>query len=306
MLSRLTSCGTLLDVMLPNFFVIGAYKSGTTSLNQYLAAHPEIFLPRVKEPSYFAFAGVRQANLTLVYRNSVKSLAEYQDLYRNATAHIAVGDVSPEYMTSQIAALEIHRLVPNAKLIAILRDPVERAYSDFLMYRRDGIEKEIDFAKALERQTERASRSDPTGFYVSTGFYGEQLARYYERFPSSQIKVFLLEELQSDSLQVLSEIFEFLGVDPYFIPDDLSIHNRSGVAPNKLISTVFKYRELVKPLASWLLPERARGALRRKLEANLTKPPIPQDVSRTLRDTYRADVRLLESLTGKSCGNWLS
>ena len=207
--------------MLPNFLVIGAYKSGTTSLYRYLAQHPQVFVPRVKEPSYFAYAAAEQEANTVVSRKSVKTLTEYESLFREASRYVAIGDVSPEYMTSPIAAQAIKKSVPHARLIAILRNPVDRAYSDFLMYRRDGKEKISDFAKALEMQADRALEGDPTGFYISTGFYGEQLRRYYEIFPASQIKVFLMEELQSDSSRTLSQMFQFLGVDSNFVPDNL-------------------------------------------------------------------------------------
>ena len=291
--------------MLPNFFVIGAYKSGTTSLYQYLSQHPQVFVPRVKEPSYFAFAAAGQEGNTQVFFKSVKTLTEYETLYKDASNFVAVGDVSPEYMTSPIAAQIIRKNVPHARLIAILRNPVERAYSDFLMYRRDGREKQTDFAKALDMQAERASKRDPTGFYVSTGFYGEQLARYYESFPAAQIKVFLMEELQTDALSTLSQMFEFLRVDQTFVPDNLTIYNRSGIASNYLVNKLFQYRSFVAPLARRLIPGKLRTRIRNKLEDNLKKPPLQPEVRQSLKETYRADVHLLERLTGKACRHWL-
>ena len=121
--------------------------------------------------------------------------------------------------------------MPHAKLIAILRNPVERAYSDFLMYRRDGKEKLGDFARALDEQSDRAARQDPTGFYVSTGFYGRQLARYYDLFPADQIRVYLLEELTADSTRVLCRMFEFLGVDAAFVPGDERLQHLLATSP---------------------------------------------------------------------------
>jgi hypothetical protein len=291
--------------MLPNFFVIGAYKSGTTSLYQYLSQHPQVFVPRVKEPNYFAFAAAGQDGNTPAFRKSVRTRAEYESLYEEATHFAAVGDVSPEYMTSPIAAQMIRQNVPHAKLIAILRNPVERAYSDYLMYRRDGIEQLTDFAKALEMQAERASKSDPTGYYISTGFYGEQLARYYEIFPAAQIKVFLMDELQSKGPRTLSQMFGFLGVDPAFVPTDLTIYNRSGVASNYLLNRLFQYRSVIAPLARRLVPGAWRARVRQGLEARLNKPPLQPAIREFLVETYRTDVRLLERLTGLSCRHWL-
>lgn len=291
--------------MLPNFFVIGAYKSGTTSLFHYLSQHPQVFVPRLKEPSYFAFAAAEQNANTAVFRKSVKTLSEYEQLFQGSSNYAAIGDVSPEYMTSPVAARAIKNSVPHARLIAILRNPVERAYSDFLMYRRDGKEPLADFAKALEVQAERASKWDPTGFYVSTGFYGEQLARYFELFPAAQIKVYDLEDLQSSATRTLSHIFDFLGVDSTYVPRDLEVYNRSGVAPNLLVNTLFRYKSQIAPLARLLVPGKFRTAIRRKFEAGLSKPPLQPEARRTLVETYRADVNLLEKLTGQSFRHWL-
>lgn len=292
--------------MLPNFFVIGAYKSGTTSLYQYLSQHPQVFVPRVKEPNFFAFAADDAEDRSRLRAQSVTTLEEYEALYETASHSIAVGDVSPEYMTCHTAARSIRSMVPHAKLIAILRNPVERAYSDYLMYRRDGREQQTSFAEALEKQPERAARGDPTGSYISTGYYGQQLARYYDLFPAAQIGVFLMEDLQADGPRTLSRIFEFLGVDPTFVPDNLAIHNRSGVASNVLVSTIFRYRTFLAPLARRLLPSRLRLGIRRRVEDYLTKPPLPPQVTQMLNDIYRPDVLLLEQLTGRSFMHWLT
>ena len=291
--------------MLPNFLVIGAYKSGTTSLYRYLAQHPQVFVPRVKEPSYFAYVAAEQEANTVVSRKCVKTLAEYESLFRKASRYVAIGDVSPEYMTSPIAAQAIKKYVPHARLIAILRNPVDRAYSDFLMYRRDGKEKFSDFAKALEMQSDRALEGDPTGFYISTGFYGEQLRRYYDIFPASQIKVFLMEELQTDAPRTLSQVFQFLGVDSDFVPDNLTIYNRSGVASSYVASKLFQYRSIVAPMARRILPDGLRTRIRRGFEDRLKKAPLKSEIRQMLKEVYRADVRLLEQLTGKSCRLWL-
>jgi hypothetical protein len=181
---------------------------------------------------------------------------------------------------------------------------VERAYSDFLMYRRDGRERESDFAIALALQAERAARSDPTGYYVSTGFYGEQLARYYECFSATQIMVVTLEALQTDVRITLGKIFSFLGVDPLFVPEKLAVLNRSGVTSNVLVSKVFQYKQYLAPVTRRLVPEGIRIAIRRKLEDKLEKPSLSPDIRRMLAETYRPDVQLLERLTGMSFDQW--
>jgi hypothetical protein len=290
--------------MLPTFLVIGAYKSGTTSLYRYLAQHPQIFLPRMKEPSYFAFAGAGIEGASLVYRRSIKTIAEYEGLFDEATGYTAIGDVSPEYMTSPVAARAIRTHVPTARLIAILRNPVDRAYSDYLMYRRDGTEGNTEFGEALKHQAARASMGDPTGNYISSGLYGEQLERYYKLFPREQIKIISMDRLQSDGPQTLSQIFRFLGVNEHFIPKDLAIYNRSGVTSNYLVSKLFQYRRFVSPLMRRLLSENLRILIRHKFESSLERPPLNPAVKRSLVEAFRNDVLLLEQLTGQSFRNW--
>jgi hypothetical protein len=173
------------------------------------------------------------------------------------------------------------------------------------MYRRDGRERIADFATALEMQDERGANGDPTGFYISTGFYGKQLARYYDIFPPAQIKVFLMEELQSDGPRALSQMFGFLGVDAAVVPDTLKSYNRSGVASSHLVNKFFQYRRIVAPLARQIVPHKFRASIRRKFEDKLEKPPLQPEIREMLRDTYAADVRLVERLTGKACGHWL-
>lgn len=292
--------------MLPNFFVVGAYKSGTTSLHLYLEQHPEVYVSPVKEPNFFAFGAVGFADASMAFRKSVKTLAEYENLFERAAGFVAIGDVSPEYMTSTVAARAIRSKIPHAKLIAILRNPVERAYSDFLMYRRDGREPETDFLKALDQQAERAARADPTGHYVSSGFYGEQLARYYDIFPADQIKVVLMEDLEASGRHTLSQVCAFLGVDASFTPASLAIHNRSGEASNVLIRTIFQHKDFLAPIAKRVIPEGLRNSIRLKLESKLKKPSLRPDIKSMLAQTYGADVRLLERLTGKSCHHWLT
>jgi len=291
--------------MLPTFFVIGAYKSGTTSLYRYLGQHPQIYVSPIKEPSFFAFGASGHSDSSAAFRKSTKTLAEYEQLFAHAEGFSAIGDVSPEYMTSRIAARNIHNRVPHAKLIAILRNPIERAYSDFLMYRRDGLEPECDFSKALDLQSTRALSADPTGHYVSTGFYGSQLARYYDAFPSSQIKVVLMDELEADALQTLSHIFSFLSVDPAFVPANLAVHNRSGETSNAIVGKIFQYRTFFSPIARTIIPDGIRTTVKLKLESYLNRPALNPADRRFLKMQYAEDVELLESLTGKSCRHWL-
>ena len=169
------------DVALPNFLIIGAAKAGTTSLYRYLEQHPEVYMSPVKEPKFFALGGER-----LDYRGpgdearmrgaSVTSLEDYRELFRGVSTETAVGEASTLYLYSERAAARIKHHVPDVKLIAVLRNPVDRAYSDFLHLVRDGIEPLTDFPQALEAEESRIrSRWAPMWHYRRRGFYHPQL-----------------------------------------------------------------------------------------------------------------------------------
>jgi hypothetical protein len=287
---------------LPNFLVIGAYKSGTTALDAYLRQHPDVFLPSLKEPSYFAFAGGR-AGPRPVPRAAVTDAARYARLFDGARGQRAVGEVSPEYLAHPGAAEAIRRELPDAKLVAVLRDPAERAYSDYLMYRRDGRER-LDFGAALDAQAARAATGDPTGFYVATGFYGEQLARYFERFPAEQIRVHVFEDLVAAPEVVLADVFRFLGVDDAFVPDDLGGRNAGGIPRNAAHRVLMRARAAAGPLVRPMVPTTLRARIDRRLQRSLARPAMPAEARRRLVELYRDDVARLEGLIARDLHTW--
>lgn len=288
---------------LPNFLVIGAYKSGTTSLHHYLSQHPEVFLPQVKEPNYFAFANTPESSHP-AYPASVKTYPEYERLFVGAEGAKAIGEVSPEYMTTSASARIIFDTVPSVRIIAILRNPIERAYSDYLMYRRDGRETEADFSQALNLQDERFENGEPTGYYIRTGYYAAQLKAYYTLFSPRQIKIILFEDLITEPLTTLRELFEFLEVNPDFVPDRLEVYNRSGIPGNQGLRALTSRRvqRFLKPL----LPSSLRPIVRRWVENSLTKPPMSSAARRMLLESYREDIFALQALIGRDLAHWLT
>ncbi|EPZ44556.1 hypothetical protein N007_10785 [Alicyclobacillus acidoterrestris ATCC 49025] len=148
--------------LLPNFLVIGAAKAGTTALYRYLSQHPEVFMPSIKEPNYFALAN-REVRFQgpgddRTNRSSITRFADYQALFDEADGYQAVGEASPMYLYTADAANRIHDLIPNVKLIVILRDPVERAHSAYLHLRRDEREPLANFADAIAAEEERIAK----------------------------------------------------------------------------------------------------------------------------------------------------
>jgi Sulfotransferase family len=293
--------------VLPNFFIVGAAKSGTTALYRYLRQHPDVYLPDVKEPRFFSYdpddrtryAGPRAGQLI---DSVVKDRAAYEALYDAAGGESAIGDVSPAYLPSPIAAGRIRAAVPHARIVAILRDPVERAYSHFLDNVGSGWEPETDFERVLDlREQRRGERWWRKWDYVDNGFYAAQLERYFEAFEPDRIRIYLYEELRADTHGLVSDLLSFLEVDPSVALDMSGRHNVSAVPRSRgvqrLLSAPAPVRQAVRPL----VPTRLRSRVRR---GNLHRPQMPAVARARLREIYRQDVERLEALIGRDLSAW--
>lgn len=293
---------------LPDFLVIGAYKSGTSSLQQYLRAHPEIFVPEFKEPRFFAFdgdAGSAAADNPM-YQGAIVDLAAYEALFDPAGNAKAVGEVSPEYLKHGPSAERIKARIPEAKLIAVLRNPVTRAFSDYLMYRRDGRETETDFQAALDAQPTRLAAGEATGQYLVTGNYADQLEVYYDQFDRSQIKVVLQDDLVTDRDGTMAELYAFLGVDPTVSVAPEPNLNQSGVFTDPVSRSLYAARRRLAPLARNIVPGSVKQKIDQRFEARLTKPELDPAAERWLEDYYRDQVARTAELTGLDLSRWIA
>jgi hypothetical protein len=303
---------------LPNFLVIGAMKSGTTSLYHYLKQHPQIYMSSIKEPNFFALEGSdldfngaegKEKIQRWVKRESVTSIDEYRTLFREAaTSETAIGEASPMYLYSTQAPYRIKQYVPEAKLLTILRNPVERAYSAFLYMTRDGREPLDEFAEALDAEEARIRDNwEWIWHYRSTGFYSTQLERYFNTFDRDQIRIYLYEDLRSNLHGVLRDIFRFLEVDETFVSDTSLKHNVSGTPSRGLLPRLVFRRNPIKTALKPLLPL----GLRRRLLVSLRSrylneaPPLAPRTRSELLEVYRDDILRLEGLIERDLSGWL-
>jgi hypothetical protein len=217
---------TTQNMLRPTFLIIGAYKSGTTSIHNYLKQHPQVFMSRIKEIRFLTYAGHQIAPLSAVEFASlgwsVQLLADYEALFADATETQARGDVSPSYLAfAKQSILGIKTYAPTAKLIAILRQPADRAYSSYVYLVRSRLEEELDFRRALQLEADgRLSRLDgKQRRNFNESFYFDALQLYFQVFSREQIRVYLYDDLQNDSAWVMQDIFSFIGVDETFKPN---------------------------------------------------------------------------------------
>ena len=296
--------------MIPNFFIVGAAKSGTSSLYHYLRLHPDIHMSSIKEPHFLCshhfpkqFTGPGDEGFSA---SVVRNQADYFKLFEPPTPASVLGEGSVYYLYYPDAAEKIQVLNPNAKIVILLRNPVERAFSAYMHAVRDGRET-LSFEKALEAEPKRKQNGyQPLWWYREIGLYSEQVQRYLERFPAGQIRIFLYEELQ-ETPRLVKACLKFLGVDET-VPIDTSIrHNVSGVPKSRAIYNFFARPNPLKNFIKPLFPENlARKLGERAKGLTLKKDKIPGAVKADLQRYYKQDIQKLETLIERDLSKWLA
>ena len=289
---------------LPTFLVIGVAKAGTTALYQHLKAHPGIFMAPVKEPNFFSFDAKKQDAI-------VTHLDDYRALFEGIRDETAAGEASPRYFHSPEAPARIAARIPEVRLVALLRHPVERAYSHYLDMMNSGAFAPRPFAEVFREKAssvETWSREPFACYGFQLSFYHASLKRYFDVFPRERIRVYLFEDYVAEPRAVLGDLYRFLGVDDGFVPDLETRHNPThGVPRSALLHKTVMRSNLLKTVAQKLLPQ----AVRRKVAGLLlrglrTKKPA---LSPALRDAftavYREDILKTQALIGRDLSLWL-
>ncbi len=295
----------------PSFIVIGAARSGTTALYQYLQRHPDIFMSRIKEPNYFAFEGCpldfKGPGAEFV-NNSIASWEDYCALFANAPPDAKTGEASPLYLYSQQAPACIKRRLPQVKLIAILRNPIEQAYSHYLYARAQMIEPLANFEEALAAQPSRLGKNwQPMFQYSEFPRYAEQLARYFEHFDREKIKIFLYEDYLKDPQSVLREIFAFVGVDSAFSPVLAPHVNMGGNPQSVFIQWLIMRPNPISRIFRALLPLATRRKIRDVISRkNVDREEIPTAARILLWAALREDITQLQTLIGRDLSHWFA
>lgn len=265
-----------------------------------------------KEPHFFSFGGYPFEPVKV--RNSVHSMKKvdswegYLSLFEKVPEEaIAIGEASASYIYAEKAPALIKEKIPDVKLIAILRNPVDRAFSNFTRCVRDGCEITLDFQKALKLEDERM-RSDwyPKWFYKTKGYYYQQLKRYYELFDQDQIMICLYDDLTSRQSELIRELFSFLGVDEEFQPDVSQRHNQSRLVKNQQIDQLVRKRSRLKDIARSLVSSQVlsfASTLAKRM--NSRELQMREETRRHLLNEYREDISKLEGLINRDLSIWL-
>ncbi len=301
---------------IPDFLVIGAGKSGTTSLDNYLKQHPSIFIPTIKEPNFFGYETSTKDDFKDEpeelnhFNQSITTLEEYLELFANAKPGQIKGETSNTYMYHETAPGRIKHYNPGMKLVAILRQPVSRLYSRYLHLAREG--RQPALATCFDKNSIWWKRND----LIKEGFYYRNLSKFYNEFPEKNIKVILYENFNRDPNGVLFEIFEFLGVDPAFQPNTDARFNQSGFVKNKGLDMLYGQKSPFLGLIKKVLPEMAIGRIRESpffqktinslRGKNLVRPQLDSAIQqRLLKEVYLQDIEELQDLIKQDLRHWL-
>ena len=287
----------------PNFFIVGGRKCGTTSLYGLLKGHPEIFMPAKKEPHFFG---------SDVHARACFSQKDYLALFSKAAGQKRVGEASTGYLYSKRAAAEIHEFDPAARIVIMLRNPVDAMYSLHSEYVFSAVESIEDFESALAAETRRKRENYRPPPAVAMEFlyyrewvkYAEQIRRYFDAFGRENVHVIILDDLQKNAAGTLRETLGFLGVRTDFEPD-LRIRN-----PNKLPRSRILQRYLLNPTRT--LPGLARhipgNALLRGLVWLNTeygpRPKMSPELRRRMAEEFAPEVERLSELLGRDLSHW--
>ncbi len=303
---------------LPDFLVIGAPKAGSTAVHQALVLHPQLFLSTPKEPKYFLTdneaprrADHRGPGDAHSAREWVWSRGDYERLFDPAPPGALRGESTPFYLWDRAAHVRIAETVPQAKLIAIIRDPVDRAYSNWTHLWCDGLETEPDFLTACRKEGERiAAGYAPFWRYLELGRYGEQLGHLFEVFPREQVHVLRYKELVDEPERTLDAIFGFLGVQQGLVRE-VPTSNLSGWAEHSLVNSALRGTIRAGAALGSHLPPQLWRRVERSLVATLRRrhaqrPRLADDARRELVEHFRTDVAELQDLLGREFQDWLS
>lgn len=300
---------------LPDFLVVGAPKAGTTALHAALSRHPGLYLSPVKEPKFFLTDGPPPTRGgpgdVLTYREHIWQRERYEALFEAAPAGMPRGESTPLYLYDPAAMRRIHALIPEVRLIVIVRDPVERAHSNWAHLWSAGLEPVGDFVAACGEEDRRiAAGWAPFWHYTGLGRYGEQLARAFSLFGREQVLVLRYRLLIDEPIATLDKICAFLGVQTGVLTE-IPRENVTAHPERTLGHRVVSLGMRAGDALGRLLPGSAATSATHRMERFLQRhrrerQPLGWEQRQALLPRFADDIRLLETVLGEDFGDWLA
>ena len=283
---------------IPNFFIVGAPKSGTTSFFKYLDGHPDVFMSPLKEPNFFSYDVIEQQGLFYAEKG-VSTLNDYLKLFKEVTNQKVIGEASVSYLFYDGIAEKIKVFNAESKVLILLRNPVERAISHYEMDYRLGYVK-----KPLLEIINSNQISDKLHFqqYIELGLYSNQIKRYKNVFDERHLKIYLTDEFISDPRHVIQDLYHFLNISENYSPDLRVSHNSYLNPKNRLIANIYRSKWL-RSVAKNILPGKLTSVIKHYLFKS-ERNEIDEKLITQLKLIYKADILSTEKVIGKTLSNW--
>ncbi len=278
----------------PNFFIVGAAKSGTSSLYYYLKKIPGIYMSTKKEPHYFSYTSISDDD---PFRKPIRDKKKYLKLFANAKDEKIIGEASTSYLGDPKAAELIHKILPNARILISLRDPVEKIFSGYLMVIRLGISK-TSFHEQIQKDLNQNEFSIHS-LRLNSALYSKHVKRYCDIFDSKQIKIIIFEEWIKNSENNMKEILKFLDLKILLHDFKEEVYNPYQIPRGKLLTSIRTNNNL-RRASRRILPQSARTFLRNNFFVKKgVKPKLEEEDRKLLTNFYIDDVKKLQTLLGR-------
>ncbi len=310
----------------PNFFIVGVVKGGTTSLYHYLSQHPDVFMSPIKEVNYFSCEDIDSRKFSKDYKHDVnvnlktflnsnmeqnihiahvENEEDYLKLFRNVTDQKAIGEASNSYLLYPSASREIKQKYPNAKIIMMLRNPIERAFSQYIMNLKQGKILNKDFLNEIQEDDKVENKGWGANHqYLFIGKYYQQVKRYLEIFDRKQVKIFFYDDYKKDAGRTVKLLFEFLEIDSTINVDTKTKYNEGG-SPRFGKLNYFINQFGIISWAKRNLPRSMRTTFKRYFYSQKEMPVITPKERAWLIEYYKEDVLELSNLLNKDLSHWL-
>ena len=303
-------------VTLPDFLILGAARAATTSLHYYLEQHPAITMSSIKEPNFFAFDHGAEPPAPLIdpsssiVTKSVRDRSAYERLFAHAGVDDTVGEASPLYLYVREAPDQIEQMLATPRFVAVLRNPIDRAYSHWLHIRREAADAAVEgFRQACRDEMAAGPAYTPYGsgtHVLRMGRYDEQLQRYLDRFGPDPLLVLEYQAVIDQPLRELHRICDHLGVVRHDFDTDTQ-YNRSGVTRSRTGAALTAAMRAAQPKVKAVLPAPVAsrlGRLRARFDRPDEAPPCPADLRRELAEWFGPSVERLVAMGYVVPGQW--
>ena len=284
-----------------NFFIAGAPKSGTTSLYQYLCQHKEIEMCSIKEPDFFSCTALKKEQ-TYYGNDPIQNLEKYNKLFSNKK-DLLRGEASVSYLFYDDVAKKIKKYNEKAKIIIILRNPVDRAFSHYLMDYRLGLVSE-NFEDIINKRINHKNALLYYQQYVSVGEYYHQVERYIKVFGPEKLLIINYEDFKNNLADTFEKICLFLNVSHKFKVDFTKSYNSYKRPRNKIVRWVYSFTRLRKIL-SQIIPKIAVNYIIKMLFTESKKPKLSSDARKFLISHYKDDIINLSKLLNQDLSSWI-